>query len=151
MTRSDRIARGQQVRRRLTDQERLWRTVPESDVVRAVLDYVARLGGYAWRQNTGGGYFQNRQGGKQYYVQFAEKGACDIIAVVPHPSGGGVALFIETKTELGKQSDEQRDWQAQIEAAGGVYLLVRPSNWEDVITSAVGVLAERREGNSNEI
>lgn len=125
--------------RRLTTQERIWRSVPESDVVRCVLDYVARLRGYAWRQNTGGGYFQNRKGGRDYYVQFAEKGACDIIAVIPHPGGGGVALFIETKTELGKQSPEQRDWQASIEAAGGRYVVCRPSNWQAVIDAAVGV------------
>lgn len=134
--------------RRLTDQERLWRSIPESDVVRAVLDYVARLRGYAWRQNTGGGYFQNRNGKRDYYVQFAEKGACDIIAVIPHSSGGGVALFIETKTELGKQSQEQRDWQANIEAAGGTYLLVRPSSWQEQIDRALGVLAEAGEGNT---
>lgn len=123
--------------RRLTDQERIWRTVPESHVVRDVLGYVQHLGGYAWRQNTGGGYFQNRKGGKEYYVQFAEKGACDIIGVVPHPSGGGIALFIECKTETGKQSPEQIAWQHEIESRGGAYIICRPSTWQEVIDATL--------------
>lgn len=126
--------------RRLSDQERIWRSVPESDVIRDVLDYVARRRGYAWRQNTGAGLFRNPGSSVERYVQFAERGACDIIAVVPRRSGGAVVLFIECKTELGKQSEDQIAWQAEVEMAGGNYFVVRPSTWKETIDAAVGVL-----------
>jgi hypothetical protein len=119
---------------RLTEQERLWRTVPESDVLRAVLDYCHRLGGYGYRQNSGA--FVSTYKGKKRVIRFGEKGASDTVLVFPH--GGGVVLFCECKDELGKQTQEQRDWQANIEAAGGRYVLVRPSNWQDTIDAALG-------------
>lgn len=130
MSRTDREARGKQVRRRLTDQERIWRTVPESDVLRSVLDYAARLGGYAYRQNSGAVISEYR--GKKRMIRYGEPGASDTVLVI----GGGV-YFVECKDELGKQSDEQKAWQEQIEAAGGVYLLVRPSTWQEVIDAAL--------------
>lgn len=34
-------------------------------------------------------------------------------------------LCLETKTETGTQSDEQKDFQKQVEAAGGLYLIYR--------------------------
>ena len=37
----------------------------------------------------------------------------------------GKSLFVEVKTPRGKQSEKQKDWQAAIEAQGGVYVLVR--------------------------
>src|SRR4051812_7503428 len=117
MARSDREQRGQEHRRRLSDQDRIWRTVPERDVVSGVLHYVARRGGYAWRQNTGSSTFTNKGSSKVRYVQFGEKGAADIIAVFPGSSvRGGIAdvFFIECKTETGKQSEEQVAWQAEI-------------------------------------
>lgn len=132
MTRDTREQRGRQVRRRLTDQERLWRTVPESDVVRAVLDYAARHGGYGYRQNSGAVVSEYK--GKTRMIRYGERGASDTVLVI----GGGV-FFVECKDELGKQSDEQKAWQDQIEQAGGRYLLVRPSNWEQVLDAALGL------------
>jgi hypothetical protein len=37
----------------------------------------------------------------------------------------GKAYFIEFKTEIGKQSDKQKNWQAQIEADGHKYFICR--------------------------
>lgn len=119
------------VAKRLTDQDHIWRSVPESDVVRSVLDYIQRRGGYAWRQNVGGSTYRSKSG-QEYFVRFAEKGASDVVAIC-----GGVVLWIECKTEIGKQRDEQRAWQANIEAVGGRYLIARPSTWQAVIDAAL--------------
>lgn len=117
--------------RRLTPQERIWRTVPESDVVRAVLDYAHRRGGYGYRQNSGAVIAEYK--GKKRIIRYGEPGASDTVLVV-----NGV-YFVECKDELGKQSDEQKAWQAQIEQAGGVYLLVRPSTWQQVLDAALDI------------
>jgi hypothetical protein len=130
MTRAERTARGTAVRHRLTDQERLWRTVPESDVLRCVLDYAFRLGGYGYRQNSGAVVSEYK--GKKRFIRYGEVGASDTVLII----GGGV-FFVECKDELGKQTQEQRDWQANIEQAGGVYLLCRPSSWQQTIDQAL--------------
>lgn len=116
---------------RLTDQQRYWRTVPESDVLRAVLDYAARSGGYGYRQNSGAIVSEYR--GKKRFIRYGEPGASDLVLVIR-----GVTLFCECKTETGKQSDDQKAWQETIEAAGGRYCLVRPSNWMQVLEAARG-------------
>lgn len=125
--------------KRLSDQERLWRSVPESDVVRAVLDYAHRSSGYGYRQNSGA--IVSEYKGKKRVIRYGEPGASDTVLII-----AGCTLFVECKDELSKQSEEQQAWQAQIEAAGGRYLLVRPSNWQEVIDAALSVvLAEARE------
>lgn len=116
--------------KRLTAQERIWRSVPESDVLRAVLDYAARLGGYGYRQNSGA--VVSTYKGKKRFIRYGEPGASDTVLVIR-----GVTLFVECKDETGKQSQEQKAWQYAIEAAGGVYLLARPSNWQAVIDAAL--------------
>lgn len=141
--------------KRLTAQEKIWRTVPERDVIRGVLGYCQLRGGYAYRQNTGGATFRNKGSNKEYFVQFGEKGASDVIAVMPGSSyRNGVAdvLFIECKTETGTQSDEQVAWQAEIESRGGTYIVARPSNFRQVIDEAlqivgVGSAAQQQEVN----
>jgi hypothetical protein len=115
---------------RLTTQERIWRAVPESDVVRAVLDYAHRLGGYGYRQNSGAIVAEYK--GKKRIIRYGEPGASDTVLVIR-----GVTIFCECKDELGKQSAEQRDWQANVEAAGGTYVLCRPSSWQEVIDQAI--------------
>lgn len=116
---------------RLTDQERLWRSVPESDVVRAVLDYAHRSGGYGYRQNSGAIVAEYK--GKKRIIRYGEPGASDTVLVI-----AGHTLFVECKDELGKQSEEQRAWQEQIEAGGGTYVLCRPSTWQEQIDRAIG-------------
>lgn len=54
------------------------------------------------------------------------KGISDRIAVK-----GGRVLFIEVKTDKGNQSNDQIDFQADIEGSGGEYYVVR--SLEDLI------------------
>jgi|DEB0MinimDraft_4_1074332.scaffolds.fasta_scaffold156809_2 hypothetical protein len=54
------------------------------------------------------------------HVRFGTPGAPDIRLTV-----AGLAVAIECKSSTGRQSEQQRRWQAAHEAAGGVYLLCR--------------------------
>ncbi len=54
------------------------------------------------------------------HVRFGTPGAPDIRLTV-----AGLAVAIECKSATGRQSQDQRRWQAAHEAAGGVYLLCR--------------------------
>ena len=67
-------------------------------------------------------YLQLRQYFCFYVLQGlgAYKGIPDLIAVK-----NGRVLFIELKTPRGRQSDYQRKFQANLEAAGGEYVLCR--------------------------
>lgn len=50
-------------------------------------------------------------------------GAADTALFLPR--GGYHALFVEFKTEIGRQSDAQKNWQARIESVGYKYIVVR--------------------------
>lgn len=50
-------------------------------------------------------------------------GASDLLLLVP--SGGCPYLCIEMKTPKGRQSPAQRQWQDEVEQAGGRYVLCR--------------------------
>lgn len=125
---------------RLTDQERLWRTVPESQVVRDVISYLFMRGWLAWRNNTGGGRFQNKGSDTVRYVQFSTPGAADVFAL-----RDGCFLAVEAKTETGKVSEDQHAWRIQIEANGGIWRCCRPSDYTDVIDAVPGVTQAREE------
>ena len=80
----------------------------------AILGPVAGL--HAERTNTG--VAVDPRTGR--HVRFGTPGAPDIRATV-----AGLAVAIEVKSPTGRQSQDQRRWQAAHEAAGGVYLLCR--------------------------
>ena len=63
------------------------------------------------------------------HVRFGTPGAPDVRLTV-----AGLAVAIECKSSTGRQSEQQRRWQAAHEAAGGVYLLCR-----DAVATAVEV------------
>ena len=50
-------------------------------------------------------------------------GASDLLLLVP--SGGCPYLCIEMKTPKGRQSPAQKEWQDEVEKAGGRYVLCR--------------------------
>ena len=79
--------------------------VRESDVRKAVRDWL-RLNGWTVYHNMGG--------------PLSYRGLSDLTAIK-----GGRVVWIEVKRPQGRQSEEQRKFQADIEAAGGEYLLVR--------------------------
>ena len=58
----------------------------------------------------------------QRRIRFGTPGAPDVRVTL-----AGRAVAIECKSPTGRQTDDQRRWQAAHEAAGGVYLLCRDS------------------------
>jgi len=79
--------------------------VTETDIRRQIQDYLRIRGWFVFYILQGLG---------------AYKGIPDLIAVK-----NGRVLFIELKTARGRQSDYQKQFPADLEAAGGEYVLCR--------------------------
>lgn len=89
---------------------------PESRILADVLVAVSALpGALVWRNNSG--LLFSRSG---HRVRASVPGAPDILGVYR-----GRAIGIETKTERGRQSTQQRRFQEAFERAGGLYILAR--------------------------
>jgi hypothetical protein len=43
---------------------------------------------------------------------------------------GPASVFVELKTDTGRQSKEQKTWQQLLQGAGHPYLVWRPRDWE---------------------
>jgi len=91
---------------------------PENAVQRQCLQLLRLSHIPAWRSNNAGVF--NRKAG--CYTFHGTPGVADILAVLP-PSGR--LLTIECKSATGKQTDAQRDWAAEISAAGASYVVIR--------------------------
>lgn len=76
----------------------------------------ARKDVFTWRQNTGVAKMGNRS------VRFGVPGAPDIMMIV---APWGTVVGVEVKSATGRQSPEQKRFQAAMEARGGVYCLAR--------------------------
>lgn len=88
----------------------------ETDLQRAILERLALIPGLVvWRSNTG----VSRSGGR--FVRFGIKGQGDITGLLP----GGKRLELEVKLPGGKVSPEQVEFGARINAAGGLWAVVR--------------------------
>ena len=88
----------------------------EQEIQKACLDYLSYSGYYAFKVHTGGIYDQNRG----VYRTIHTKGLSDVIAIK-----NGLVFFIEIKSETGRQSDNQKDFEFKIKEKGGYYILVR--------------------------
>lgn len=87
----------------------------ETVIVRACIEVLARMGIFAWRQNTGA--LQNANGA---YVHFGKKGCADITGIL----SDGRRLEVECKRPGEKQSEDQIKFQHIIEGKKGIYFLV---------------------------
>ncbi len=88
----------------------------ETQLVNACLEFLSyQKGVKAWRNNTGA--YKTESGG---FVRYGEKGSPDII--VCHR---GDLIGIEAKVGKNIQSEAQKQWQYELEEAGGLYLIVR--------------------------
>jgi hypothetical protein len=102
---------------------------PESGVLRACMDLLAAERIWFERRNT-----RTMWEGKRP-IFFGMPGTADIMATpvinVGECGDGYLAptvLWIECKSDTGKQSDDQKAFQAQVEAAGHSYLLAHSSD-----------------------
>lgn len=87
----------------------------ETQLVKTILQAVNYYG-FFWRNNSGAQKIDN--GGSKRFVRFGLPGSADIIGV--HK---GRFVAIEVKSQRGRQSDNQRQFQESIEKQGGVYIL----------------------------
>lgn len=85
----------------------------ESEVQRQILDYLALKHVFHYRNNSGA--FKRDDG---HFYRFGALGSPDVICVVD-----GQYVGIEVKQPKGRQSDHQKEFQKNLEAAGGKYIL----------------------------
>jgi len=82
---------------------------------------------FVYRSNAGGA--KEARTGRQLF--FGLRGQADITGVLRRRRDGvGVALYIEVKSETGRQREEQKTFEANIRRCGGIYILAR--SLEDV-------------------
>ena len=90
----------------------------ETDIVSAILTYLAYKKVLAWRNQACGIATKNG-----HYIRFGQKGIADIIGIMPNNSGKLLAL--EVKTQTGKLTEHQADFLADVVRQGGVGEVVR--------------------------
>ena len=110
----------------------LRRAIPESDVQAGIRDYLVMRGAVVIRLNSG--VMQTPDGARQFAANTwhapgharETRGGADLLVVFR-----GTAFAIEVKRVGGRQSAEQRAFQAAWEQAGGWYILA--SSLDDVM------------------
>jgi predicted LPLAT superfamily acyltransferase len=93
----------------------------ESDTQRQILHYLALKRIFHYRNNSGA--FVDSQ---RHFYRFGAVGSPDMVYVV-----NGQYVGIEVKAPKGKQSEHQKEFQKQLEVAGGRYILAH--SLDDVI------------------
>ena len=77
---------------------------------------------------------------KRRYIKFGDKGSPDFLVWLPYITTDGVhvvgihilrSIALEAKSDIGKQSIDQIEWQADFEKLGGEYYIIR--NIEELI------------------
>ena len=87
----------------------------EKEIQRAILEWLACIKVFAWRQNRGA--MSGAHKGKPWFVRFGPPGQSDILGVVPSL---GRFLAIEVK-RVGKQpTEDQQGFLDRVTAAGGI-------------------------------
>ena len=94
--------------------------VREQHIQNAILrEFGTRPDMRLWRSNTGAATYM-RNGTKQR-VSFGVPGAADITGILYD----GRRVEIEVKSAVGRQSPDQKNYQAMIERFNGLYILAR--------------------------
>lgn len=101
----------------------------ESDIQKAILDWLCRKGIFHWRCNLGG----VRRAGKGL-TRNTMRGFPDIAGIIP--GGKGQLFVVEVKTPSGKLSAEQARWREHLEMRGCLYILARSvDDLSDLLTA----------------
>jgi hypothetical protein len=103
--------------------------VKETDILRAICDYLAHKRLFFWRQNTAPAFDWKTKTFRRMPAH-AMRGVPDIIVVKD-----GKFIGIEVKQPKGRQSPEQTAFQQQCEAAGGQYFIAR--SLDDVLVRGI--------------
>ena len=96
----------------------------EAEIQRAITDYLSAERIWWMRMNSGA--FVLWTEGKRRFFRSGTTGMADILCTPPSfKSGRPFILWIEVKSHIGRQSQNQIDFQAEVEEHGHVYLLAR--------------------------
>ena len=95
----------------------------ESEIQKAILQYLAARRVLAWRMNTGAVKTETR------FFRFGSPGMADILAAPQSLDDWGVwqarFLWIECKAPRGTQSEAQKSFQIQVEEQNHTYIVAR--------------------------
>lgn len=109
-------------------------------LTRCIIDYITYLGYQAERISTTGQFRDNRKtfkdvlgrtrqiGSTEFVKGAGTKGSADISATIPMNFNGnkvGVSVKIEVKFAKDRQSEYQKDYERNINNAGGIYFIAR--------------------------
>lgn len=89
----------------------------EREIQTAIIAAIGSLPGVLVERTNTGSAVDPRTGRR---IQFGMPGAPDL-----RVTARGRSIAVEVKSATGRQSPEQRRWQAAFEAAGGIYVLAR--------------------------
>lgn len=117
----------------------------ESQIQSAIIDYLVARHILCFRMNTGA--MRGEHNGKKWFMRFGSPGMADILAfhlitglMIGERTGENYAtitriepLWIEVKTEKGKQSDLQKAFQDIVEENGHKYIVAR--SVDDVVAA----------------
>ena len=92
----------------------------ESSILQACLVYLSYKPEVYWIRNNSGAAQTIRHGRPGGYIQFGKKGSPDI--VICH---NGQYIGLEVKSPTGHQSGDQKQAEADIRKAGGLYYIIR--------------------------
>lgn len=93
-------------------------------VTNAVISYLTLRGAYVWRNSTGA---LKKDDGR--LLRFGKVGAADVLGCL----GDGRLIACEIKVGRDRLSDAQRDFKEQVQARGGIYVICRENDWQDVL------------------
>ena len=97
----------------------------EAQIQEAILAYLTVKGILAFRMNTGAFKVDHR------FIRCGSPGMADILAFVPK----GAPLWIEVKSDTGKQSTIQKWFQEMVEGHGHAYIVARSiEDVQDILT-----------------
>ena len=97
-------------------------TLKESEVQSAICEYLTARGVFFIRLNNIPAFFIDGRGQKQFRSlgKYARRGMADILAVKL-----GRTFFIEVKSETGRLSPEQHEFERAFATAGATYFVAR--------------------------
>ena len=92
--------------------------VLERDIQKVILDWLACIGVFAWRANTGAVAANYK--GKSRFMRFGPKGQADILGILP---SSGRLLAIEVKREGEQPTEDQERFLERIRNNRGVAIV----------------------------
>lgn len=99
-------------------QMKVTNNLSESEIQRQICEWLEYHNCFFTRINNQGNY--SKKGDFYYKNKYQKNGIADILVIKK-----GIITFIEVKSKTGKQSEEQIQFQKEVESQGAKYLLVK--------------------------